>query len=185
VVALFLLFVLGAGGWVLFGPNAGEQTTGPIERIAEPQRNAPDAPAARRAENPGGGNAPAGNTLVGETSEEPALPPDGAEQAVFDMYVEESFQTPETSWAYLSERLQREVGSPEQWAEQEQIYDLYYVYFTRYPAATVSGETAEVTFEVRLDRSAGQELLSGTWVCVVEDGEWKLDRLEDEMLQPI
>ena len=185
VVTLFLLFVLGAGGWALFGPNAGEQTTGPIERIAEPQRNAPDTPAARRAENPGGGNAPAGNTPVGDASEEPALPPSQAEQAVFDMYVEESFQTPETSWAYLSERLQREVGSPEQWAEQEQIYDLYYVYFTRYPAATVSGGTAEVTFEVRLDRSAGQELLSGTWVCIIEDGEWKLDRLENERVQPI
>ena len=185
VVTLFLLFVLGAGGWALFGPNAGEQTTGPIERIAEPQRNAPDAPAARRSENPGGGNAPTGNTLIGETSEEPALPLSQAEQAVFDMYVEESFQTPETSWAYLSERLQREVGSPEQWAEQEQIYDLYYVYFTRYPAATASGETAEVTFEVRLDRSAGQELLSGTWVCIIEDGEWKLDRLENERVQPI
>jgi eukaryotic-like serine/threonine-protein kinase len=185
VVTLFLLFVFGAGGWALFRPNAGEQTTGPIERIAEPQRNAPDAPAARRAENPGGGNAPTGNTVVGETSEEPALPLSQAEQAVFDMYVEESFQTPETSWAYLSERLQREVGSPEQWAEQEQIYDLYYVYFTRYPAATASGETAEVTFEVRLDRSAGQELLSGTWVCIIEDGEWKLDRLENERVQPI
>jgi eukaryotic-like serine/threonine-protein kinase len=185
VVALFLLFVIGAGSWVLFGPNAGGETAGPIERIAEPQRDTPDAPAARRAENPEGGNAPAGNALVGETSEEPALPPSQAEQAVFDMYVEESFQTPETSWAYLSERLQREVGSPDQWAEQEQIYDLYYVYFTRYPNATVSGETAEVTFEVRLDRSAGQELLSGTWVCVVEDGEWKLDRLENERVQPI
>ena len=184
VVTLFLLFVLGAGGWALFGPHAGEQSTGPIERIAEPQRTPPDAPAARRAENPGG-NVAAVNAPDEEPAEEPALPPEQAEQAVFDMYVEESYQTPETSWAYLSERLQREVGSPEQWAEQEQIYDLYYVYFTQYPSATVFGETAEVTFEVRLDRSAGQELLSGTWVCVVEDGEWKLDRLENESVQTL
>ena len=145
----------------------------------------PAGRAVQRPETRGGGTPPAGNALVGETSEEPTLPPSQAEQAVFDMYVEESFQTPETSWAYLSERLQREVGSPEQWAEQEQIYDLYYVYFTRYPTATVPGETAEVTFEVRLDRSTGQELLSGTWVCVAEDGEWKLDRLENERVRPI
>jgi eukaryotic-like serine/threonine-protein kinase len=52
--------------------------------------------------------------------------------------------------------------------------------FTSYPAATVSGDTAEVDFEVRLDHTWGSELQSGTWVCVVEDGEWKLDRLENE-----
>jgi serine/threonine-protein kinase len=183
MVALLLLFVIAAGAWALFGPNAGEGTTGPIERIVQPQGDTPDAPAAQRAGNPGGGNATAGGAE--EPAEEPALPPAQAEQAVFDMYVEESYQTPETSWVYLSERLQNEVGSPEQWAEREQIYDLYYVYFTQTPQATVSGDTAEVTFEVRLDRSAGSELLSGTWVCVVEDGEWKLDRLENESVQPL
>lgn len=31
-----------------------------------------------------------------------------------------------------------------------------------------------------LDRS----ILSGTWVCVNEGGEWKLDRLEDENTTP-
>jgi eukaryotic-like serine/threonine-protein kinase len=56
--------------------------------------------------------------------------------------------------------------------------------FTEYPTATVSGDTAEVAFEVRLDRTYGSELLSGTWVCVVEDGEWKLDRLENERTVP-
>ena len=116
---------------------------------------------------------------------EPALPAAQAEKAVFDMYVQESYQTPETSWAFLSERLQSEVGSPEQWAEREQIYDLYYVYFTQMPQATASGDTAEVSFEVRLDRGGGQELLSGTWVCVVEDGKWKLDRLENKRVQPL
>jgi hypothetical protein len=42
-----------------------------------------------------------------------------------------------------------------------------------------------VTFEVRLDHTWGSELLSGTWVCVVEDGEWKLDRLENESVQTL
>jgi serine/threonine-protein kinase len=59
------------------------------------------------------------------------------------------------------------------------------VYFTQMPQATISGGTAEVSFQVRLRRSGGRELLSGTWVCVVEDGEWKLDRLEDESIQPL
>ena len=42
----------------------------------------------------------------------------------------------------------------------------------------------EVTFEVRLDHTWGSELLSGTWVCVNEGGEWKLDRLENERTVP-
>ena len=50
----------------------------------------------------------------------------------------------------------------------------------QYPVAEASGDEAEVTFEVRLDHTWGSELVSGTWVCVVEDGEWRLDRLENE-----
>jgi tRNA A-37 threonylcarbamoyl transferase component Bud32 len=184
VVTLFLLFVLGAGGWALFGPNAGGQTTGPIERIAEPQRNAPAAPAARRTGD-AGGDVAAVNAPDEEPAGGPALPPEGAERAVFDMYYEMSFARPETSYSYLSERLQQEIGSPEQWAEQEDIYSFTYMEFTQYPNAAVSGETAEVTFEVRLDRTYGSELLSGTWVCVVEDAQWRLDRLENESVQTL
>jgi hypothetical protein len=99
--------------------------------------------------------------------------------------VDMSYVRVEESWAHLSERLQEEIGSPEAWAEQEDIYTFEYVYFTQPPAAVVSGDTAEVTFEVQLDRSWGQELLSGTWVCVVENGEWKLDRLENEDTVPL
>jgi hypothetical protein len=104
---------------------------------------------------------------------------------VFDMYYEMSFARPETSYAYLSERLQNEIGSVEQWAEQEDIYSFTYMEFTRYPVAEVSGDRADVTFEVRLDHTWGSELLSGTWVCVVEDGEWKLDRLDNESVQTL
>jgi serine/threonine-protein kinase len=96
-----------------------------------------------------------------------------------------SFARPETSYAYLSERLQNEIGSVEQWAEQEDIYSFTYMEFTRYPVAEVSGDRADVTFEVRLDHTWGSELLSGTWVCVVEDGEWKLDRLDNESVQTL
>jgi len=180
MVALLLFFIIGAGSWALFGSETGKQTTGPLARLVEPQLSALDPPAVQRT-----GNASAGNVPAEEPASEPALPPAQAEQAVFDMYVQESYQTPETSWVYLSERLQNEVGSPEQWAARERIYDLYWVQFTQMPQATISGDTAEVTFEVRLDRTGGSELLSGTWVCIVEDGEWKLDRLENESLQPL
>jgi eukaryotic-like serine/threonine-protein kinase len=180
MVALLLLFIIGAGSWALFGSGAGKESTGPLARLVEPQRKALDPPAVQQS-----ANAPPGNEPAEEPAGEPALPLAQAEQAVFDMYVQESYQTPETSWVYLSERLQNEVGSPEQWAQRERIYDLYWVQFTRMPQASASGDTAEVAFEVRLDRTSGSELLSGTWVCVVEEGEWKLDRLENRSLQPL
>jgi hypothetical protein len=184
--ALFLLALAAVGWWTLLGSDTGQEE-GPrlFERIVEPRQNIPEAPAAPSGGNAAAGNVAAGNEPAGEPAGEPLPPATQAEDAVFDMYVQESYQTPETSWEFLSERLQNEVGSPEQWAEREQIYDLYYVYFTQVPQATVSGDTAEVSFEVRLDRSGGQELLSGTWVCVVEGGEWKLDRLENETVQPL
>jgi eukaryotic-like serine/threonine-protein kinase len=179
--ALFLLFLAAVGSWTLLDTNAGQEV-GPLARIVEPQRNDLAPPATRQAGNAAGGLAAARNE---PGVEEPPLPPEAAAEAVFDMYVQQSYQRPETSWEFLSDRLQDQIGSPEQWAEQEQIYDLWYVYFTQVPQATLTGDTAEVTFEVRLDRTWGEELLSGTWVCVVEDGEWKLDRLENEETIPL
>ncbi len=100
------------------------------------------------------------------------------------MYVDQSYVRVNATWNLLSERLQREIGSPEQWAEREDLYTFEYMEYISVPEATVSGDTARVTFEARLDHSWGSEVLSGTWVCVVEDGEWKLDRLEDEQVRP-
>jgi predicted Ser/Thr protein kinase len=181
IVGLLLVALTAAGTWAVLEGRIGSDMTGPVERISEPQREMLEAPPASRSENAGGENVLARDT---EPAAEPALPPEQAEQAVFDMYYEMSFARPETSYALLSERLQNEIGSPEQWAAQEDIYSFTYMEFTEYPTATVSGDTAEVAFEVRLDRTYGSELLSGTWVCVVEDGEWKLDRLENERTVP-
>jgi tRNA A-37 threonylcarbamoyl transferase component Bud32 len=178
IVGLLLVALTAAGAWAVLGDRLGGDMTGPIERISEPQRETPESPPSLRSED--GRGVLAENTPTQEPTEEPALPPEAAEQAVFDMYYEMSFARPETSFAFLSERLQREVGSTAQWAEQEDIYSFTYMEFTEYPNATASGETAEVAFAVRLDRTYGSELLSGTWVCVVEDGEWRLDRLENE-----
>ena len=120
-----------------------------------------------------------------EENQAPAPPLAEAEKAVFDLYYQESFARVDESWAHLSRRLQNEIGSPEQWAEREDIYTFTYMRFTSLPVARTVGDTAEVTFEVRLDHTWGSELLSGTWVCVNEGGEWKLDRLENEKTVPV
>jgi eukaryotic-like serine/threonine-protein kinase len=96
------------------------------------------------------------------------------------MYVTASYQDPNAVWPYFSRRFQEEAGSPGRWAEQERLSTLWYVYFTQYPEAEVSGDTAKVRFQVRESRTGGPRLVTGTWVCVDEGGEWKLDRLEDE-----
>jgi hypothetical protein len=104
-----------------------------------------------------------------------------AENAVFDMYRKASFQNIDAVWAHLSQRLKDEVGSPQRWAEQQRLNTLTYVYFNQMPSAEVSGDTAKVRFQVREDR-AGEpsKLVTGTWECVNEGGEWKLDRLVED-----
>jgi serine/threonine-protein kinase len=94
------------------------------------------------------------------------------------MYYEMSFARADTSWMYLSERLRNEIGSVDQWAEQQDIYTFTYMEFVSMPEASISGDEAEISFKVRLDHTWGSEIVTGTWVCVVEGGEWKLDRLE-------
>jgi tRNA A-37 threonylcarbamoyl transferase component Bud32 len=184
VASLILLALVGAGAWALLNADDGEQTSRPIQRVIAPSRSAAEPPAAAATQPTQDATSVPGSPGAGEAAG-PTPPPAEAEKAVFDMYREEAFQRAETSFAYLSERLQSEVGSPEQWAEQEDLYTFAYIYFTQLPQATVSGGTAEVTFEVRLEHTWGSQLLSGTWVCVVEGGEWKLDRLENETTTPL
>ncbi len=100
------------------------------------------------------------------------------------MYIDQSYRRVDATWAALSEGLQEEIGSRERWAEQEDLYTFEYMEYISVPEATASGETARVAFEARLDHEWGSEILSGTWVCVNENGEWKLDRLEDETRTP-
>jgi serine/threonine-protein kinase len=181
MVALLLITVIAGGAWALLGPQVGKEADRPVARVIEPQRRTPEPPAAGPA--PKASVAPAANAAnVANAAkpDRPAPPADQAEQAVFDMYYQESFDRAEESWSYLSQRLQNEIGSVQQWAQQEDIYTFTYMQFTSYPSATVSGDTAKVNFAVRLEHTWGSELLSGTWVCVVEDGRWKLDHLENE-----
>ena len=184
LVAAFLVLLLTvAGAWVLVGQ--GEQGGGPgASRIEQaegggPQKSKeePKKGAGEQVRNPSGGSGSSDGAQ--KENQVPAPPLVRAERVVFNLYYQESFNRVDASWAYLSERLQNEIGSPERWAEREDIYTFTYMEFTSLPVARAVGDTAEVTFEVRLDHTWGSESLSGTWVCVNEGGEWKLDRLEN------
>jgi hypothetical protein len=182
VAALLLLLLTVAGAWALLGqeeqgggqgPGRNEQAAGggPQKSKEEPGKGAGEA-----VQNPSGGSG-ASDSAQNE-NQAPAPPLVRAEKVVYNLYYQESFNRVDASWAYLSQRLQNEIGSPERWAEREDIYTLTYMEFTSLPVASAVGDTAEVTFEVRLDHTWGSESLSGTWVCVNEGGEWKLDSLE-------
>jgi serine/threonine-protein kinase len=180
LVAVLLLLLTVAGAWALLGQReqGGGQGAGRNEQAAGggPQKSQ-EGGAGEEVQNPSGG--PGVSEGAQQEDQAPAPPLEAAERLVFDLYYQESFNRVDASWAYLSERLQNEIGSPERWAEREGIYTFTYMEFTSLPVARTVGDTAEVTFEVRLDHTWGSESLSGTWVCVNQGGEWKLDRLEN------
>jgi hypothetical protein len=183
--AVLLLIVAGAVAWTVLRADGG--TTPAANEGKQAQISDTGRGTGGRAEpegDPPGGTAedPSGGGAAEEP--EPAPPLREAERAVYDMYVDQSYQDVDATWAALSGRLQEEIGSRERWAEQEDLYTFEYMEYISVPEATASGETARVAFEARLDHEWGSEILSGTWVCVNEDGEWKLDRLEDENTTP-
>ncbi len=193
VAALLLLLLTVAGAWALFGQE--EQQGGRTPGQGADRNEQAKAPGPQKSEEESGNgvNEAAQNNSGGpgssdgalEENQAPAPPLVRAEKVVYNLYYQESFNRVAASWAYLSERLQNEIGSPERWAEREDIYTFEYMAFTSYPVARAAGDTAEVTFEVRLDHTWGSESLSGTWVCVNEGGEWKLDRLENAQTVPV
>jgi hypothetical protein len=187
VAALLILLLTVAGTWALLGQQGGG-TSGPGGEQAAgggPQKSQeePGKGGGEEVKNPSGGAGSSESTQKENQAPAPQLV--RAERVVYDLYYQESFNRVDASWAYLSERLQNEIGSPERWAEREDIYTFTYMKFTSYPVARAVGDTAEVAFEVRLDHTWGSESLSGTWVCVNEGGEWKLDRLENAQTVPV
>ena len=183
--AVLLLLLAGVIAWAMLRPDGGtaETSSGDQQaRVSDTGRGTED-----RAEPEGGtSGGAAGDPSGGESADEPepAPPLKEAERAVFDMYVDQSYRRVDATWAALSGRLQEEIGSRARWAEQEDLYTFEYMEYLSPPEARASGERARVAFEARLDHEWGSEILSGTWVCVNEDGEWKLDRLEDENRTP-
>jgi hypothetical protein len=186
VAALLLLLLIGAGAWALLGQGGqGGQTPGQNEQgkaagLQKPKEESGNG-GNGAVQNDSGGSGPSGTS---EENRTPTPPLTEAEKVVYNLYYRESFNKVDASWELLSPRLQNEIGSPEQWENQEDIYTFTYMRFTSYPVARAAGDNAEVTFEVRLDHTWGSESLSGTWVCVNEGGEWKLDRLENEKSVP-
>jgi hypothetical protein len=192
VIAALVMLLVAAGAWALLGQGDGE--TGSTPRNAGGQQNEPAGGQKEAKQDPAQGAGGAeqkpsenANPSGGAAQEDqaPAPPIADAEQAVYDLYYEMSFNNVNGTWSMLSSRLQGEIGSPQQWEQQEDIDTFTYMRFTSYPVAKAAGEEAEVTFVVRLDHTWGSESLSGTWVCVNEDGEWKLDRLENEKRTPV
>ena len=189
VIALLVVLLAAAGAWALLGPedqsantrseNAGGQEQGKAAGAQKATEQEPAKGAGGTDQNTQGGS----NASGGTPDEAPPLA--SAEKTVYDLYYQMSFNRVDATWALLSPRLQEEIGSPAQWAEQEDIYTFTYMEFTSYPVARAAGDTAEVTFVARLDHTWGSESLSGTWVCVNEDGEWKLDRLENARRTPV
>ena len=186
------MLLAAAGAWALLVQGNGDTNTsaqnagGQQDKAAGPQKEAEQG----QAQGAGGADQkPAENANPsGATPQEnqaPAPPLANAEQTVYDLYYEMSFNNVNGTWAMLSPRLQEEIGSPEQWEQREDINTFTYMEFTSYPVARAAGDTAEVTFVVRLDHTWGSESLSGTWVCVNVDGEWKLDGLENAQRTPV
>jgi hypothetical protein len=77
----------------------------------------------------------------------------------------------------LSSRYQDEVGSIGEW--ESRYESVSFVRYSQSPQATLDGDEARVDFTADLTRTDGTETVSGTWIAVNEDGEWKLDRLEE------
>jgi hypothetical protein len=180
VIALLVLLAV-AGAWALLG--GGDQNSNTNGQNASRQEQgkaaAPQKDTGEKAVNGAGGAAQNPSGGAPEENQAPAPPLVDAQQTVYNLYYKMSFNNVDATWAMLSPRLQNEIGSPPQWEQQQDIYTLTYMKFTSYPVAEAAGDNAEVIFEVRLDHTWGSESLSGTWVCVNEDGEWKLDRLEN------
>ena len=192
VIALLIVLLTAAGAWALLGPtdqeantrnqNAGGQEQGEAAGSQKESKQEPAKEAGTADQKPQENANSSGGT---QETQAPAPPLAKAEQTVYDLYYDMSFNRVDSTWAMLSPRLQEKIGSPEQWERQEDIYTFTYMEFTSYPVARAVGDTAEVTFVVRLDHTWGSESLSGTWVCVNEDGEWKLDRLENAQRTPV
>ena len=196
VAALLLLLLTGVGAWALLGQGeqggkAPGRDAGQNEQAGALGAQKPEGEAGKGSDkeankeavkNPSGGSG--ASKGAADQNPTPAPPLTEAEKAVYNLYYQESFNRVDASWELLSPRLQNEIGSPEQWENQEDIYTFTYMRFTSYPVAEAAGDTAEVTFEVRLDHTWGSEVLSGMWVCIEEGGEWKLDHLENEKSVP-
>lgn len=144
--------------------------------------NTAEEPAGQRAQDGGRDAGDAGGPGAEETTasapEEtvPAPPVDTADDVVFDMYVLATENDFEGSWELLSSRYQEEeVGSLEEW-ESRQVSLTGLAVTQEFVARPAGEDQARVSFETQETRDGVTETVGGVWICVNEDGEWRLDR---------
>jgi eukaryotic-like serine/threonine-protein kinase len=194
---LFLLFV-GLGAWAFTGGGGdAAETSASGEGGAAVESESPNGGGASGANDEASGDGASGEQAEDQGSgddgsaqdenaqdeqdaqqSDPGPPPpvEEAESLVFDMYVASATNEIQTSWNSLSSRYQDEIGSIEEWEEQAATNG---VFFTSLPQGTLDGDEARVQFTAQETRGGSQQTVSGTWIAVNEDGEWKLDRLEE------
>ncbi len=203
--AILFLVLIAAGAWVFTGSggdggasdSSGSSGSGGSARQQEPagggdssgegqgSGNSGNEDAQNQSEDSQNGDAQSGgsqnegsqNDAAQESAPGPLPPTEEAASVVYDMYVALPFGSFDESWGYLSSRYQDEVGSVEEW--QSRYESVSYVTYPQTPQATLDGDEARVSFTAELTRPDGPETVSGTWIAVNQDGEWKLDRLEE------
>ncbi|MDQ3639636.1 MAG: serine/threonine protein kinase [Actinomycetota bacterium] len=159
--ALLLLALVAVGAYALLGTDSGEEAG----QVPEEAQYAAQTPTAEET----------------AASSEPPPPATEAQQAVYNMYVQGSYGNVDASREYLSQRMQEsEEGSQERWEERFVGDTIWRMWFSRPPVAQVSGETAEVQFQLNEIHDVERRIITGTATCVVEDGTWKVDSLEEE-----
>ncbi|MDQ3508366.1 MAG: serine/threonine protein kinase [Actinomycetota bacterium] len=200
---LFIVFI-GLGAWALTSAGGGGEAAdssgadgAAVEQPETPNEGgeggeggasggASDEGGASGEENQGDGNGDSqnGDSQNGDSQNEdaqesdpgPPPPVEEAETVVFDMYVASATNDIQASWGALSSRYQDEIGSIEAWESEAATNG---VFFDSLPQATLDGDEARVDFTAQETRGGATETASGTWIAVNEDGEWKLDRLEE------
>lgn len=202
VAVVFLLTVL-LGAFALLGGGGSEDAASNSNVPSEGGAADENAGQPGQGNGSGGGNPGDGNpgdggsdgeeqavteeTTVEETTPEettsedtgPLPPTEEAGSVVFDYYVALAEGRFDDAWANLSSDYQEELGGTVGDLE-EQESSLNGVFFEEgVPQATLDGREARVDFSVGETRGGTTQEISGTWVSVNEDGEWKLDRLEE------
>lgn len=110
-----------------------------------------------------------------EKARVPAPPVDQAANVVYDMYVSTVNNDFSASWNSLSRRYQEQVGTEQDWERRQS--SLAGIHFPGSLTAKPDGDKAKVDFTAQETRADGTKTVTGTWICVNENGRWKLDRL--------
>lgn len=200
-----LLILLGLAAYSLFGgsadpntasspPQDEEQANAPAENGREDPQAAENAdPPAESEQQPQGQEAQQGSAQQQEQAEQPQNPSAGGDQGgagsdepgrlteeaavqtIVDHYNVAASENYEDAWDFLSSRYQGEIGAQARWTNQ--FATLQRVEYTREPVATITGDTAEVSFSTRATHSDRTDFVDATAFLVQEDGRWKIDRL--------